>query len=125
MTSYSKTILRNYRRHQLPGRAGRQETPTGTTMIGKYVVEKCERKRREQCVHYKGRLSWRGEGGENLPEMNLLCCQVVRAMSGSLALKQQGFVSMSKTHVITRGHVDIPGMGCLLESSQCLRAAQN
>lgn len=26
-------------------------------------------------------------------------------------------------HVTTKGHADIPGLGCLLESSQCLKPA--
>lgn len=49
--------------------------------------------------------------------MSSLCCHLyvllARAVFGSLALKQQGFVSMSLAHVTTKGPEAGPGLGVL------------
>lgn len=50
---------------------------------------------------------------------------LLRFMSGSMALQRQEFVSMSMDHATTKGYVDSPGLGCLLEPSQCQRAVQS
>ena len=39
----------------------------------------------------------------------------LRAMSGSVIRQQQGPVSMSVAHIMTKGHVDVPGLVCCLE----------
>ena len=39
----------------------------------------------------------------------------LRAMSGSVIRQQQGPVSMSVAHIMTKGHVDVPGLVCCLD----------
>jgi hypothetical protein len=38
----------------------------------------------------------------------------LRAMSGPVAMQNQGSVSICVTHITTKGHADLPGLGCHL-----------
>lgn len=40
---------------------------------------------------------------------------LLRIMSVSLVMQQQGSVSISKAHITTKGLVDAPGLDCHLE----------
>ena len=40
---------------------------------------------------------------------------LLRAMSGSMALQKQGTMLMFVTHVATKGHVEVLGLGCCLD----------
>lgn len=46
-----------------------------------------------------------------MPPEAMLRSQPPRAVSGPVTLKQHGSISMPMAHVITKGHVDIPGLG--------------
>ena len=50
---------------------------------------------------------------------------LLRTVSGSVALHKQGSVLMSMVHVTTKGHVEVPGLGCCLRPCRCLRAEQS
>jgi hypothetical protein len=47
----------------------------------------------------------------------------LRAMAGSVAMQHP--VLLSIAHVTTKGHADVPGLGCYLEPCWCLRAEQS
>lgn len=49
----------------------------------------------------------------------------LRAMSGSMAMQQEDCVLMSITHVITKDHMDVPGLACCLGAHSCLSAGQS
>lgn len=89
-----------------------QKTPRGpslvrATAVHKCVVERRERKRSRGLKHHENRQNWRQGGGEEQPallsEAMVMSQPMVppRAMSGSIALQQQGSVSSSVTHVTT------------------------
>lgn len=50
---------------------------------------------------------------------------MVRVMSGSKAMEQQGSVSMSVTHFTTKGHEAISGLDYHLGLHRCQRAVQS
>lgn len=49
----------------------------------------------------------------------------LRAMSGSVAMQQQGAVLMFGAHITTREHGDIPGQGSGWELHECPQDVQN
>lgn len=90
-------------------------------MMCEEMVEK--EKQFEPCEE---RWKWRCEGGEKQPDTSGLFCHrmrswpmlLLRAMSGSEAVQQQGSVSMSVTHFTTKDNTNIPNPNCHL--GQCL-----
>lgn len=62
-----------------------------------------------------------------LPEVRVMSRPMLplRAMFEFVALQQQESVSMFMAHITTKDHVDVSGLGCLLESLPCLRSTQS
>lgn len=84
-------------------------------------MEGWEGEKVDQFENCEERQNLRHEGGEEqsdvpaLPSEAMAKSQPVwRAMSGSVAMQQQGSVLMSVAHITTKIHEVIPGLGCCL-----------
>lgn len=49
----------------------------------------------------------------------------LNTMTGSVAMKEQGSLSMCVVHITIKGHVDIPGLGYCLTPCLCRKVVQN
>lgn len=97
----------------------------GATTMWRHVVDNGREREPEQFEHYEERSKWRLRGWREID-----CCEqpalppepIVKSqpmlplsvLSGSIALKQQGSVVMSITHIISKEHANIPVLGSCL-----------
>ena len=50
---------------------------------------------------------------------------LLRVMSGSIVMQQNGSVLMSVVHITTKDRVDISDLGCCLEPHRCTRVVHS